>query len=318
MADQDKLAIAMGEFEKVARLGLPPLRYTDGPNGIQGPDTVTAFPAALAMAAAFDEQLAAAFGAAIAEEARDTGSNVLLGPAVDIARAPLGGRLPESMGHYQALAVSRYRRRRAVYEDIYVGYRWYDEHGQQPLFPFGHGLSYSDFHYASPQVSIDPLAGSVTVAIQLTNTGARHASEVAQLYLAFPATAAEPPQQLRGFQKVRLPGGGSTTVTFQLATADFAIFDENSGEWLVQDGTYQLRIGRSCRDPRATADINIRAGRLAELVRGIYPKDLDGQSTGRAASAPKEPLRLVRQYFCWVSPTGFEPVRAQSTIGGSL
>ena len=98
LADQDKLAIALGEFEKVAHLGLPPLRYTDGPNGVRGPDTVTAFPASLAMAAAFDEQLAAAFGAAIAEEARDTGSNVLLGPAVDIARAPLGGRLPEAMG----------------------------------------------------------------------------------------------------------------------------------------------------------------------------------------------------------------------------
>ena len=70
----------------MAHLGLPPLRYTDGPNGVRGPETVTAFPASLAMAAAFDQQLAAAFGAAIAEEARDTGSNVLLGPAVDIAR----------------------------------------------------------------------------------------------------------------------------------------------------------------------------------------------------------------------------------------
>jgi beta-glucosidase len=94
---EDKIAIAMGEFEKLAHLGMPALRYTDGPNGVRGPDTVTAFPAALAMAAAFDEELAAAFGGAIAEEARDTGSNVLLGPAIDIARAPLGGRLPESM-----------------------------------------------------------------------------------------------------------------------------------------------------------------------------------------------------------------------------
>ena len=155
-------------------------------------------------------------------------------------------------------------------EGIYVGYRWYDEHGQQPLFPFGHGLSYSDFHYANPQVSIDPLSGSVTATVQLTNTGARQATEVAQLYLSSPATAAEPPQQLRGFQKVRLPGGGTMTITFQLATDDFAVFDQNSGEWLVHDGQYQVRIGRSSRDPRATADIKIRAGQLAE-PDGHYP-----------------------------------------------
>jgi beta-glucosidase len=57
----------------VAHLGVPALRYTDGPNGIRGPDNVTAFPASLALAATFDEGLAAAYGAAVAEEARDTG-----------------------------------------------------------------------------------------------------------------------------------------------------------------------------------------------------------------------------------------------------
>jgi len=98
MTFEDKVAVALGDFEAVAHLGIPALRYTDGPNGIRGPDNVTAFPASLALAATFDEGLAAAYGTAVAEEARDTGSNVLLGPAVDIARVPLGGRLPEAMG----------------------------------------------------------------------------------------------------------------------------------------------------------------------------------------------------------------------------
>jgi beta-glucosidase len=98
MTFEEKVAVALGDFEPVAHLGVPALRYCDGPNGIRGPDNVTAFPASLALAATFDEGLAAAYGAAVASEARDTGSNVLLGPAVDIARVPLGGRLPETLG----------------------------------------------------------------------------------------------------------------------------------------------------------------------------------------------------------------------------
>ena len=98
MTFEEKVALAVHDFEAVAHLGIPALHYCDGPNGIRGPDNVTAFPASLALAASFDESLAAEYGAALAEEARDTGSNVLLGPAVDIARVPLGGRLPEAMG----------------------------------------------------------------------------------------------------------------------------------------------------------------------------------------------------------------------------
>jgi beta-glucosidase len=104
MSFEDKVAVALGDFDAVAHLGVPALRYADGPNGIRGPDNVTAFPAALALAATFDEGLAAEYGAAVAVEARDTGSNVLLGRAVDIARVPQGGRLPEAMGEDPYLA----------------------------------------------------------------------------------------------------------------------------------------------------------------------------------------------------------------------
>ena len=104
MTLDEKVAVALGDFEAVAHLGIPPLRYADGPNGIRGPDNVTAFPASLALAATFDDELAAAYGTAVASEARDTGANVLLGPAVDIARVPQGGRLPEAMGEDPYLA----------------------------------------------------------------------------------------------------------------------------------------------------------------------------------------------------------------------
>jgi beta-glucosidase len=74
MSFEEKIALAVHDFDAVAHLGIPPLRYTDGPNGIRGPDNVTAFPASLALAATFDERLAAAYGAAVAEEARDMAS----------------------------------------------------------------------------------------------------------------------------------------------------------------------------------------------------------------------------------------------------
>jgi beta-glucosidase len=150
-------------------------------------------------------------------------------------------------------------------EGILVGYRWYDQNGQQPLFPFGHGLSYGDFRYGAPRLDLDERAGSVTVSVELTNIGDRPASDVAQLYIAAPAAAGEPPRQLRGFTKVRLVSGASTTVTFQLTVDDLAAFDEASGRWVVHDGRYDVLIGRSSRDVRGDAALEVRGGKLVQV-----------------------------------------------------
>jgi beta-glucosidase len=83
MTVEDKVAVALGDFDAVTHVGCPPLRYTDGPNGIRGPDNVTAFPASLALAATFDEGLAAAYGPAVASEARDTLTGCLGSAASD-------------------------------------------------------------------------------------------------------------------------------------------------------------------------------------------------------------------------------------------
>ena len=98
MSLADKIALACADFAAVAHLGLPPLSFTDGGNGVRVADDATAFPACVSLAAAFDEQLAYRFGSAVGQEARSAGHNVLLGPALDIARTPLGGRLPEAFG----------------------------------------------------------------------------------------------------------------------------------------------------------------------------------------------------------------------------
>ena len=98
MSLEDKIALACADFAAVAHLGLPPLSFTDGGNGVRVADDATAFPACVSLAAAFDEQLAYRFGSAVGQEARSAGHNVLLGPALDIARTPLGGRQAEAFG----------------------------------------------------------------------------------------------------------------------------------------------------------------------------------------------------------------------------
>jgi len=98
-------------------------------------------------------------------------------------------------------------------EGLDVGYRWYDAQNVTPLFPFGYGLSYTSFSYSN--LHAGALSnGQATVTATVTNTGSRAGTDVAQLYVADPAAAGEPPHQLKGFQRVTLNPGASATVTF--------------------------------------------------------------------------------------------------------
>jgi beta-glucosidase len=95
-------------------------------------------------------------------------------------------------------------------EKLEVGYRWYDSHKVEPKYAFGHGLSYTNFSYSGLKVS------GTDVSVTVKNVGATHGAEVAQLYLGFPPSAGEPPQVLRGFQKLHLAPGSEATATFEL------------------------------------------------------------------------------------------------------
>jgi beta-glucosidase len=134
-------------------------------------------------------------------------------------------------------------------EDINVGYRWFDKQGLQPAFPFGHGLSYTSFSYSNLKVSPGTGDGSsVTVAVDLKNTGAVTGKEVAQLYVGFPSSAGEPPKQLKGFQKVSLASGAGQTLTFTLDPRSFSYWGANG--WTIDPGQYTLYVGSSSQDIR--------------------------------------------------------------------
>jgi beta-glucosidase len=101
---EDKLAIALHDFDAITAKDFVPFDYCDGPNGVRGHQGATAFPSALALAASFDRALAHRYGVALGLEVLTAGKNAILAPALDIARVPVGGRAGENLGEDPMLA----------------------------------------------------------------------------------------------------------------------------------------------------------------------------------------------------------------------
>ncbi|WP_116995926.1 glycoside hydrolase family 3 protein [Desertimonas flava] len=164
-----------------------------------------------------------------------------------------GGRLPitfpRSLDETPAARWYPARGGKAVYgEGPLVGHRWYDRNGVEPLFPFGHGLSYTTFTIAPAGVTGSPVDGA-TVSVDVTNDGTWSGTEVVQVYVESPSAAdpARPPRTLAGFAKVDLGPGESERVTIELPTRVFSRWVDGTG-WLVEPGEYRVVVGRSSRD----------------------------------------------------------------------
>ena len=132
-------------------------------------------------------------------------------------------------------------------ENVFVGYRAYNTFGPDPLFPFGHGLSYTSFRTGVPDVAAapdDPTALTVTVPVE--NVGDRPGSTVVQLYVhPRRPRLARPDAELKGFAKVHLEPGQSASARMTLDRRSFAAFDPAVPGWVVEAGGYELRIGAS-------------------------------------------------------------------------
>ena len=132
-------------------------------------------------------------------------------------------------------------------EGVDVGYRWYDANNVTPLFPFGFGLSYTQFSFTNLQISPSTIGGtqSATVSATVTNTGKVAGSDVAQLYLGDPSASGEPPRQLAGFQRVSLGPGASAQVSFTITPQDMSWWDDSANGWTQTEGTYGVFVGDS-------------------------------------------------------------------------
>lgn len=138
-------------------------------------------------------------------------------------------------------------------------YRYYDAVGQEPAYPFGFGLSYTSFDYSSLAISGSISADTnASVTFDVLNTGARAGSAVPQLYLAFPASAGEPPQVLRGFAKVRLNPGEKQTISLPLSQADVSIWDVATHQWAAVSGEFTVVLSEHSRAPVATLLLNVQ------------------------------------------------------------
>jgi len=149
-------------------------------------------------------------------------------------------------------------------EGIFVGYRYYDKKKVEPLFPFGFGLSYTSFAYDNLRLSADAIAPDerLTVSVDVTNTGPRAGQEIVQMYVQDVASRlARPPKELKGFAKVALGPGDTTTVTLTIDKQALAYWDDARQAWVAEAGEFAALVGSSSQDIRARATC-----RLAETA----------------------------------------------------
>ena len=131
-------------------------------------------------------------------------------------------------------------------ESIFVGYRHYDTGGPEPLFPFGHGLSYTTFAYRHLTVEVG--TGGVEVRLEVANTGHRRGSTVVQVYVRRPESGVRrPDRELKAFEKLDLGPGGSGAVCLTLPPAAFRHWDLEEGGWRIEDGVAEILVGESSR-----------------------------------------------------------------------
>jgi len=144
-----------------------------------------------------------------------------------------------------------------IYEEgIYVGYRYFNTFHVKTAYPFGYGLSYTQFEYSDLALSGSSFKNKLLVSVKVTNKGKLPGKEVVELYLSAPAKKLDKPQEeLKGFAKTHLlEPGESQTVQISLDEAALVSFDPGLTRWVAEAGTYQVKIGASSEDIRLTKD----------------------------------------------------------------
>ena len=157
-----------------------------------------------------------------------------------------------SYAYYPGIeATSEYR------EGLYVGYRYFDTAKREVKYPFGYGLSYTEFEYSNLTVTED------AVYFTVRNSGSVYGEEIAQLYIHAATNGMfRPEQELKGFAKVALNPGEEKQVTIALNDRSFAVWNILENDWVIEGGNYELRIGASSRDIRLTTEVQ-KAGSVS-------------------------------------------------------
>ena len=204
----------------------------------------------------------------IGSEAGNALASVLVGDANPSGKLPFSWM--QSLDHYGAHALGAYpgtwRSDEKIIdeeykEDIFVGYRWADLHKQKPLFPFGHGLSYTTFEYA-PKSRIEKSADDTSLFIlhtSIKNTGSREGAETVQLYIRdVKSSLPRPVKELKGFQKLTLAPGEQRDITFTIDKSMLSYYDDSKGEWVMEPGRFEALVGASAGDIKSKVAFEVR------------------------------------------------------------
>ena len=203
----------------------------------------------------------------IGSESGNALASILVGDANPSGKLPFSWM--KSLDHYGAHALGAYpgtwRTDEKIIdeeykEDIFVGYRWADKYKLAPLFPFGHGLSYTSFEYgkASIKQSADD-ASLFTLYSSIKNTGSRAGSETVQLYIRdVKSSLPRPVKELKGFQKVTLAPGESRDITFTIDKSMLSFYDDSKGEWVMEPGRFEALVGASAGDIKAKVAFEVK------------------------------------------------------------
>ncbi len=186
------------------------------------------------------------------QEAGHAVGDLLFGIAVPSGKSPVTfpARIEDSAAHGSYPGENLHVEYR---EGLFVGYRGFDKRKVEPLFPFGFGLSYTQFDYSGLKVSSPRVksGGSVQVSAQVRNSGSRAGAEVVQLYVHDVRSSLERPEkELKGFRRVNLQPGETQTVTFTLDKSAMAFFDPAREGWVAEGGAFEVLVGASSRDIR--------------------------------------------------------------------
>lgn len=178
-------------------------------------------------------------------------------------------------------------------EGIFVGYRYYDKKKMDVLFPFGYGLSYTTFAYSNLRLDKKEMkdTDTVTVSVDVTNTGDRTGKEIVQLYVADrESTVIRPEKELRDFAKVELAPGETKTVSFTLGKRAFAYYNTTIHDWHVETGDFDILIGRSSRDIVLSESVKVES---TVKIPFVYTTDT---TLGDVMKNPKA-YALVKELF---------------------
>ena len=199
-------------------------------------------------------------------------------------------------------------------EGVYVGYRYFDTMGKEPLFPFGFGLSYTDFRMTPGAVSLDGSRLSLSASVE--NIGAYPGREVAQVYLCPPSGKLDrPAQELAAFRKTgTLKPGERETLALSFDLRDMACYDESRACWLLEAGDYLLRVGSSSREPVPVAVLRLEEEILTRRAKNVCesPDFTDWKPERKTLAVPKD-LPVFR-----VSPEAFPIVETNYAIDHSV